>query len=164
MNASKPLYRSVTDRKVAGVAAGTADYLGVDVSLSRVLWLVLAVFTGGAFGIVYLIMWIVVPDEPVAAPLSATADSNGDPATDADPSAPVDPTAPAATPTAASPVAVPKSSGPSAGLVIGALLILLGSWFLIRQVLPEIRFDWLWPVGLVVVGLIILLAALRRPG
>jgi phage shock protein C len=158
MNASKPLYRSVTDRKVAGVAAGTASYLGVDVSLARVLWLVLAVFTGGAFGIVYLIMWIVVPDEPVAAPAapSATTGSDGDPPTDADPAAP---------PVAASaPAAVATSSGPSAGLVIGALLILLGSWFLIRQILPEIRFDWLWPVGLVVVGLIILLAALRRPG
>jgi phage shock protein C len=156
MNANKPLYRSVTDRKVAGVAAGTASYLGVDVSLSRVLWLVLAVFTGGAFGIVYLIMWIVVPDEPVAAPPASAAGSNGDPPTEADPAAP---------PVAASaPAAVATGSGPSAGLVIGALLILLGSWFLIRQILPEIRFDWLWPVGLVVVGLIILLAALRRPG
>lgn len=155
MNASKPLYRSVTDRKVAGVAAGTADYLGVDVSLARVLWLVLAVFTGGAFGIVYLIMWIVVPDEPVAAPPPSAAGSDSDPATNADP---------AAAPAAAPAPSIPTSSGPSAGLVIGALLILLGSWFLIRQVLPEIRFDWLWPVGLVVVGLIILLAALRRPG
>ncbi len=61
---NRRLYRSVSDRKIGGVAAGTATYFDIDPSISRVLWLLLAIFTGGAFLLVYLVMWAVVPEEP----------------------------------------------------------------------------------------------------
>ena len=61
---NRRLYRSVSDRKIGGVAAGTAAYFDIDPSISRVLWLLLAIVTGGAFLIVYLVMWAVVPEEP----------------------------------------------------------------------------------------------------
>ncbi len=64
---NRRLYRSVADRKIGGVAAGTAAYFDIDPSISRVLWLLLAIFTGGAFLIVYLVMWAIVPEEPWAA-------------------------------------------------------------------------------------------------
>jgi phage shock protein C len=57
----RKLYRSQTDRKVAGVCGGLADYFNVDPTLIRVLFIVLAV-CGGAGLVLYLAMWIVVPD------------------------------------------------------------------------------------------------------
>ncbi len=42
------------------------------------------------------------------------------------------------------------------------ILILIGGWFLAQQFLPWLNFGMLWPIGLVVIGVIILVAALRR--
>lgn len=58
---NKKLYRSVTDRKLAGVCGGLADYTGIDVTIWRLIFVLLAL-PGGAPGILpYVIMWIVVP-------------------------------------------------------------------------------------------------------
>ena len=43
-----------------------------------------------------------------------------------------------------------------------AVVGLIGGWFLAQQFLPWLTFGTLWPIGLVVVGAIILVAALRR--
>jgi hypothetical protein len=46
----------------------------------------------------------------------------------------------------------------------GILLILLGSWFLLREWLPGIDFDWFWPAILVGLGVLIIVMSLgRRP-
>ncbi len=59
------LVRSVTDRKLGGVCAGLADYLGMDVSLVRVLAVLSVVFYGIGL-MAYLVAWIVIPEaEPV---------------------------------------------------------------------------------------------------
>lgn len=55
------LVRSVTDRKLGGVCAGLADYLGMDVSLVRVLAAVSIVFYGVGL-VAYLVAWIVIPE------------------------------------------------------------------------------------------------------
>ena len=56
-----PLSRSRDDIKVAGVCAGFARYLGVDVALVRILWTILTIFSIGAGVIVYIACWIVMP-------------------------------------------------------------------------------------------------------
>jgi phage shock protein C len=61
----KRLMRSRTDRKIAGVCAGVAEYFDLDVSLVRVVWLVMAVFTVVGF-LSYPVAWIVMPEEPIA--------------------------------------------------------------------------------------------------
>lgn len=48
---------------LAGVCGGLADYFGVDVTLIRVVFVVLAVM-GGAGLVIYLAMWLLVPEEP----------------------------------------------------------------------------------------------------
>ncbi len=59
----KRLYRPRKGRKLAGVAAGIAEYLHVDVTIVRLVW-VLLLLPGGAPGLIpYLICWIVIPDE-----------------------------------------------------------------------------------------------------
>lgn len=60
---SKVLMRPRDGRMLAGVCAGVADYFGLDVTLVRVIWAVLAVITGGAGILAYLVAWILIPDE-----------------------------------------------------------------------------------------------------
>ena len=45
------------------VCAGVADYLGLDVTVVRVIWAVVSVITGGAGVLAYLVAWAVIPDE-----------------------------------------------------------------------------------------------------
>ena len=62
MSNGKKLIRKTDDKMIAGVAAGTADYLNIDVTLIRVLFVITTVF--GGFGLVaYAVMWILVPEE-----------------------------------------------------------------------------------------------------
>ena len=63
MDSTRKLYRSKTDRKVAGVCGGLAQYFNIDPTLIRVLFVVLAVL-GGSGLVLYLALWIIVPKEP----------------------------------------------------------------------------------------------------
>ena len=62
-NGNKMLMRPRDGRMLAGVCAGVADYFGLDVTLVRVIWAVVAVITGGAGVLAYLVAWITIPDE-----------------------------------------------------------------------------------------------------
>lgn len=59
---TKQLRRSRTNRSIAGVCAGLADYLGVDVTVMRILALSLVIF-GGMSLWVYIILWLLIPEE-----------------------------------------------------------------------------------------------------
>jgi phage shock protein C len=63
MDLSKRLYRSEHDRMVGGVAGGMAEYLGIDPTLVRLLWL-LAFLPGGVPGLaLYALCWLIIPRE-----------------------------------------------------------------------------------------------------
>jgi phage shock protein C len=71
------LYRSRYDAKVAGVCAGVARHLDLDVSIVRILWLLLTIYPPGCGLIAYIICWIAMPKEPYRVPASAqTVHSN----------------------------------------------------------------------------------------
>lgn len=59
------LYRSRTDRKIAGVCGGLGEYFGIDSTFVR-LFFVLAFFLGGASVLAYVVMWIIMPEQPAA--------------------------------------------------------------------------------------------------
>lgn len=64
MATSHGLYRSRRHRVVAGVAAGLAERFGLPIWLVRLLWVLLLV-PGGLPGLVpYIILWIIIPEEP----------------------------------------------------------------------------------------------------
>jgi serine/threonine protein kinase/Tol biopolymer transport system component len=64
--------RSSTNKKIAGVCAGLADHLGMDVTTVRVIWLIVALGFGVGF-LAYILLWIFLPLAPVAAtPTSAS--------------------------------------------------------------------------------------------
>lgn len=59
-----PLRRSRRNRMIAGVVAGLADYLGIDITLARVMYVILSVCSAAFPGIlVYVLFWIFTPQE-----------------------------------------------------------------------------------------------------
>ena len=57
------LYRSKTEKMIAGVCGGLGEYFSIDPTLVRLLFAIGAIL-GGPGVIVYLVMWIVVPVQP----------------------------------------------------------------------------------------------------
>lgn len=57
------LTRSATDRRIAGVCGGLAEYFGVDPTPIRLLWVILSILCGAVIGgvIAYLIAWLIIP-------------------------------------------------------------------------------------------------------
>jgi phage shock protein C len=62
------LYRSRTDRWLGGVLGGLGSYLGIDPLMLRLAVIVLTVLGAGVLVPAYIVMWVVVPEEPVLAP------------------------------------------------------------------------------------------------
>ncbi len=73
VSARSRLIRPQRGRQIAGVCLAFAEYFDLDVALIRVVWLLIAIFSGGAGFIAYLIGWFVIPSEPEAQPQVAQA-------------------------------------------------------------------------------------------
>src|SRR5262245_9147305 len=67
-NGSARLVRSTTDRKIAGVCGGIAEYLAIDPTVVRLVWTVLAIVPGCiVFGVLaYLVAWFIMPERQVS--------------------------------------------------------------------------------------------------
>jgi phage shock protein C len=140
------LYRSTSDRTIAGVCGGLGKYFSVDPTMVRLVFLLLLIL-GGSGALLYIVLWIVVPDEQLgAAPqdvvqahtqeLAQTAgSSSGD---------------------------VAQAAARNGPLIFAVILIFLGFWFLLQNLL-HIDLGQLWPVVLIVIGLALLIPALRKP-
>ena len=149
---NRRLFRSRSDSMIGGVAAGLAAYLNSDPALVRIVWAILVVVTGGAALVVYIVAWIVVPEEPVgpAEPIATTTDPvTGEVVT------------PAGEPATAATSTYSGTSG-QAGVVIGIGLVVIGLWFLLRDYLPEIDWSLIWPLVLVGIGALVLVTSMRR--
>ncbi len=72
---SKKLYRDTEMKYVAGVSSGLAHYVGVDPLWVRLLWVILTVFSGGGFILLYGLLWILIPE---AATTSQKLDMRGE--------------------------------------------------------------------------------------
>jgi phage shock protein PspC (stress-responsive transcriptional regulator) len=72
----KQLTLSATDKKLAGVCGGIAEYLDVDPTIVRLIWVALSVVPGGFVGgaLAYFLAWIIIPKAPAfaSAPAGAT--------------------------------------------------------------------------------------------
>ncbi len=70
-NLQRKLFRRAESGRIAGICAGIAEYLDVDVTLVRVAWVVLSIVPGGFIGgvVAYLAAWVLVPEatEPARA-------------------------------------------------------------------------------------------------
>ena len=71
-SAPKRLMRSRTEKKIAGVCAGLAQYFGLDVTLVRIVSFFITLASGVCPGVVtYLLAWIIIPSEPELKPVVA---------------------------------------------------------------------------------------------
>jgi len=62
---SRKLYRSRTNRRIAGVCGGLGDFFGIDPTVIRLLFAAGALFGFGSFILIYIVIFIVVPEEPL---------------------------------------------------------------------------------------------------
>jgi phage shock protein C len=140
-----------------GVAGGFAEYLDMDPAFVRIIWALL-ILAGGAGFLLYIVAAIVIPEAPYAGAATAPADESADPAAAA--GTPV----PNATP-GQSALANDRGHRPRDGngaLVLGGLLVIVGGWFIVRDLLPGFDDRLFGPGFLIVVGLVLVLGAMRR--
>lgn len=148
---AKKLYRSRKDKMIGGVAGGLAEYFDVDPTLVRIVFII-TLFLGGSGVLAYIILWIVVPEEPYIYTSTGSA-TNTDSST-------------------ASSSGEQKSSGESNSAAyqqayeeqktrrrnVGAIiLIIIGVLFLANNFIPRFDFGDYWPLILIALGLGLLL-------
>jgi len=75
LDRSRRLTLSATDRKIAGVCGGLAEYFGVDATPVRLLWVILSIVFGAVIGgvIAYLAAWLIMPRPHTTAIVPSTA-------------------------------------------------------------------------------------------
>lgn len=64
---NRRLYRSRSDKMISGVAGGLGEYLNIDPTIVRLIF-VLSLFIGGTGALIYLVMLLIVPEEPLDTP------------------------------------------------------------------------------------------------
>ncbi len=62
-NDYKKLLRSKTNRTICGVCGGLGEYIGVDPTVVRIIWLIASICSVGTGFIVYLLAAIIIPEE-----------------------------------------------------------------------------------------------------
>jgi len=70
MSTEKRLYRSRDDRIVGGVCAGLGEYLGVDPTAIRLLFVLGTFFGVGSLLLIYLAMLLIIPEELIETPIA----------------------------------------------------------------------------------------------
>lgn len=151
----KRLYRS-RNRVIGGVAAGLADYFQIDVVITRILFIALLLFGGGGF-IIYLILWIVLPEEPVE---RGDFEFHSPKPPETEYSSQSEPQMNEPAPRRSGRHDHDDESKTKGAIIAGVILITLGALFFIDNLVPNINFGDLWPIFLIVLGLVILVTGL----
>ena len=143
------LYRSRRNRIIGGVAAGLGDYMNLDPVIIRVILVLITIFNGLGI-LLYIILWIIVPEEPIEVFTSGT---KGEQQTDT--------TNSAKTKEQEILEELNKKSG-HGRLVIGIILITLGLLFLSGKFFPLFHFEDLFPLAFIIIGIVLLLNGIRK--
>jgi phage shock protein C len=169
------LYRS-RDRQLAGVAGGMAEYLDVDPTVIRILWIVVAIASGGLALLAYFILALVIPQAPyamapgapggwaAAAPTGWSTAPGASTAWTTPPVAPAWDPEPAANSTPA-PAARQRAEGRGIGAagIVGVVLIVAGGIALANVVLPGwVGGAILGPAVILALGAALLVSSIRR--
>jgi len=159
---STRLERSTTNKVVAGVCGGIAEYLQVDPTLVRVFFVVGTIVTGGLGLLGYIILVVLMPLPGQPAPF---VKSSGATTSTVEGAATNDQTnsAPTTTPPAVAPPADPEAAERRRA-VAGLFLIALGALFLLGNsgVFRLVRWDLAWPLVFIAIGALLLAQRVRR--
>lgn len=176
----KRLLRNEFDKVVAGVSSGIADYMQVDVTIIRLLFVLSTIFLFGTGILVYLVMWIVVPvNHDPAARFSKFNDyfKGQNPSAFTGPNAYVQPDN--TEKTAEQPFnagqpwngstqdfkAYPKTNNETGRTVGGLFLLVIGLYFLMNEfdIIPYwFRLGKLWPLVFVAIGISFIMKSKRK--
>ncbi|MGI6554428.1 MAG: PspC domain-containing protein [Bacillota bacterium] len=177
----KRIYRSSTDKMLGGVAAGMAQYLDLDVSLVRLLW-IMTLFLGGVGLPAYIIAWIVIPEEPYPGALSAGAavksvetteaagpgtageEGEGGNTEEISPGKTENGSWEGETQGKKDMESLPPGESDAEGRrkkVLGIILIIFGFAFLLRETVNIDFFRYFWPLLLVFLGIYIIVSDKR---
>ena len=148
------LYRSEHDRMIAGVCGGLGQYLNLDVTLIRLFFVLLAL--GDGIGVMlYIILWLVMPEESQVDQSSLEKNAASGAGQMAEKAGQMGQDVQRAI----------SSPHPQTGLIIGAALIGMGVLFLLRNLdlfwLSWLSLDVLWPVLLIIGGIVLLVRRTR---
>ena len=132
----KRVYRSRKEVMIGGVCGGLAEYLDIDPVIVRLV-MVLLLFAGGAGLLIYILGWIVIPKTPETNQTKEAITS---------------------TTTSDTPSSSETAERPERGrLLAGLILIILGFIFLFSKFLPWFSFGKLWPLILIILGVLLIL-------
>jgi len=149
---TKKLRRSANEKVIGGVAGGLGDYFDTDPVIFRILFVVLA-FTGGGGVLIYLLMWIFIPLNRHRVKFqNYKSNTNSDINEEK-----IDPDTKFDSDTKES-LKFDKATlkrKKNGNLVGGSILIFVGLFFLADDFLPWLRWEYLWPVALIIAGLAI---------
>lgn len=139
----KRLTRSKKDRVIAGICGGMGEYFNIDPLFIRIVFVLLGIYGAGV--IIYIILWIVLPEEGDGT--SAHDDSHKNIKEGANKMA------------QEIKEKITKESGDKRGsgnLILGLVILLIGLLFLAQNFIPGFEFAKLWPILLIVIGIIII--------
>lgn len=126
----KKLQRDTQHKVIGGVCAGLANYFGMDATLLRLLLAFMILFAGTGFWL-YIILWIVMPA------------GRYEPSSDG-----------VETFVAETPQEPKKHRG---SMILGLTFIGLGALGLLHRFVPEFNWQMIWPIALIVLGLVLIL-------
>ena len=135
---TKKWYRSRKDKMIGGVAGGLAEYFDIDPTIVRLLF-VAGLFMGAGF-LVYIVLWIVVPEEPYGLDYSQQNNADSENTDQGEQNKTSDQTK--------------TYHKQNRTHIFGAILIILGVLILLDNF---VRFHAFWPLLLILVGVGILL-------
>ena len=140
MNERHGLFRSRTDKVFGGVCGGIAKSLNTDTFLIRLIFALLFIFAGGGI-LLYIILWIALPEEPFPMFHEGASAPGEESATDTGQSYP-----------GGEPVPYYRHRN-NGTLIAGLILIGVGLAFLADRFIPRVHFGDFWPVIIVIAGI-----------
>jgi phage shock protein C len=137
---TRKLYRSRKEKMIGGVAGGLAEYFEIDPTLVRIIFIV-SLFLGGSGILAYIILWILVPEEPYVSSTNDSKDNTENQNVKDD---------------AKYEAAYEEQRGRRRN-VLGAILIIIGAMFLANNLIPRFHFGDYWPLILIILGIVVLI-------
>ena len=149
---NRKLRRNPMNRVIGGVCSGLADFLGVDVALMRIAFVIAFLFASFGFWL-YIILWIVLPEngQQSFGQSQSQSQSQGQSQGQSQSQSPQSES-----------VSVSKSESKVKSIFAGAFIILIGLLFLVNNFIP-INWVWkLWPLILVAIGVVMIVTARKK--
>jgi len=146
------LYRSRRARIIGGVAGGLAQYFNIDPVLIRILFVVLTIIPHGMGVVIYIILWIAVPEEPFAQAYGINPEGTENPQNPETKFENLN----------IDGVQIEFKKSGNGRIIAGSILILIGVIFLFDRFVPSFDFGDVFPFIFVIAGIALILNSVKK--